>query len=142
MELKNKRTEELAPCGVYCGACPSFSKTCNGCASDTKQLRKSKWSCKIRVCCYDTEKLDYCFDCEKYPCGTVEKKLFSAHAGDIRFRYRYELPEMWVQYKKLELDKFLFFQSEKWKCQDCGGRVRFYVYRCDKCGNSVFPETK
>ena len=43
------RTSEVAPCGVLCAACPSFGKTCLGCASENKnQNRISKWNCKIR----------------------------------------------------------------------------------------------
>jgi len=33
----------LAVCGVYCGACPSFNKTCLGCSCENKdQERTSK----------------------------------------------------------------------------------------------------
>lgn len=141
MEPKDRRTGELSPCGIYCGACPSYRKTCYGCASDKKQVRKSKWNCKIRLCCYDLKELDYCFDCRQFPCRIITKKLIDSHAGDSRFRYRHELPESYSRYKELKLDKFLLFQKEKWKCPDCGGTVRFYIYSCDKCGKKIVPDT-
>ena len=57
--MKTLIPPELAPCGVWCGACPSFKKTCLGCASeDPKQKRTSKWGCRIRVCAYDKEKIE------------------------------------------------------------------------------------
>jgi hypothetical protein len=28
---------QVAPYGVYCGACPSFKKSCNGCGSQPKK---------------------------------------------------------------------------------------------------------
>lgn len=32
-----ERKSALAPCGVFCGACPSYEKTCLGCASESKE---------------------------------------------------------------------------------------------------------
>ena len=141
MDQKNKRTKELAPCGVYCAACPSYSKTCLGCSSDKKQIRKSKWNCKIRICCYALKELDYCFDCGQFPCKIIHKKLIDSHAGDSRFKYRHELPENYIRYNDMKLDKYLQYQKEKWKCPDCGGTVKFYIYSCDKCGKQMFPGT-
>jgi hypothetical protein len=33
----DNRYNELAPCGVFCGTCPSYNKTCKGCASEDKE---------------------------------------------------------------------------------------------------------
>ena len=60
---------ELAPCSVFCGACPSFNKTCFGCPSESKkQKRISKWGCKIRKCCYEEKNIKYYVkDCKFLP---------------------------------------------------------------------------
>ncbi|MFC1998376.1 DUF3795 domain-containing protein [Chloroflexota bacterium] len=66
----------MGPCGVYCAACPSYDKTCNGCGSgDESQKRRSKWGCKTRVCCLDTKNLQFCNQCEDFPCKVYLKKL-------------------------------------------------------------------
>ena len=102
MKNKVEKYNELAPCGVYCGACPSFNKTCLGCASEDKtQDRCSKWGCKIRNCCYNLKRLDYCVNCEQFPCKIFDKKLRSTHQDDPRFTYRYELPELLNKFKTL-----------------------------------------
>ncbi len=132
----------LAPCGVYCGACPSFGKSCFGCASnDTNQSRCSKWSCKIRNCCYDAKKYDFCIDCLEYPCKIVKTKLFKAHIDDPRFNYRFEIPGLFGKFKTMGLDKYMEFQRSRWTCKDCGGTIKFYDYRCDKCNKEKYITT-
>ncbi len=124
----------LAPCGVYCGACPSFGKSCLGCASeDSNQPRRSKWGCKIRSCCYETKKYDFCVDCPEYPCKIVNTKLFKEHIDDPRFTYRFEIPGLFGKLKTLGIDKYMEFQRSRWTCEKCGGTIRFYDYKCDTC---------
>ena len=132
---KTKRENELAPCGVYCGACPSFNKSCLGCSSNDKnQKRQSKWGCKIRNCCYNQKGLDYCAYCEEFPCKIIHKKLLSQHKGDPAFKYRFEIPDSFIKLKEIGLDGYLDFQKEWWKCDSCGGIIHFYYYKCSKCG--------
>jgi hypothetical protein len=129
---------ELAPCGVYCGACPSFNKTCLGCVSaNKKQKRKSKWECKIRVCCYDIEKLYFCIDCGKFPCITHRKKLSDTHQGDSKFKYRHEIPQIFAKMKEMDIESYLEYQKKRWICPSCGGVVYFYHYKCSNCGKEV-----
>lgn len=130
------RIDSIAPCGVYCGACPSFEKTCNGCASDDKkQNRCSKWNCKIRGCCYNKKKLDYCVFCDEFPCKLMNKKLIDSHPGDLRFTYRHEIQEVFIRLKNSSLIDYLNFQKQRWKCGKCDGTIQFYTYKCNKCGN-------
>ena len=129
---------DLAPCGVWCGACPSYKKTCLGCASEEhNQDRRSKWGCKIRVCCYEKEGLDYCMDCQKFPCTVHNKKLIQSHPGDERFRYRHEIPQNFRMLKKLGTDRYIVDQTKRFLCPDCGGQVSWYHYTCKECGNKV-----
>ena len=138
MTNKVKKYNELAPCGVYCGACPSFDKTCLGCASEDKtQDRCSKWGCKIRNCCYNLKGLDYCVSCEQFPCKIFNKKLRSTYQDDPRFTYRYELPELLNKFKTLGVKSYINFHRQRWKCDSCGGTIRFYHYKCDKCGKEM-----
>jgi hypothetical protein len=129
---------ELAPCGVYCRACPSFNKTCLGCPTESKeQKRTSKWGCKIRKCCYEDKKLDFCGYCSEFPCNKVNKKLIDSHPGDNRFKYRHEIPENFIKLKNLGIEKYKEFQKQQWKCPACGGIIQFYLYKCRNCSNEV-----
>lgn len=130
----SKRYNKLAPCGVYCGACPSFNKSCKGCSSeDTHQNRKSKWGCKIRNCCYYEKKLDYCAYCDQFPCQIFDNKLRSTHQNDPRFTYRYEIPKLVTRLKSMSVEAYLEFQKQRWTCDVCGGTIQFYVYKCKSC---------
>ncbi len=128
---------EIAPCGIYCGACPSFGKSCLGCASqDENQPRKSKWACKVRRCCYE-EQHAICADCDQFPCDKHRKKLLDSRPGDSRFAYRHEVPENHQRMQALGIDGYLTFQQQRWSCPQCEGQVRFYKYTCDTCGKVV-----
>ena len=132
--MKNE-FDTLAPCGVYCGACPSFDKTCKGCASDDKeQDRCSKWNCKIRNCCYNEKKLSFCIKCDQFPCKVINKKLLNTHRNDSRFKYRHEIPDIFIKLKTMSLYEYFNFQIQRWKCDSCGGTIQFYLYKCKNCG--------
>jgi len=130
---------ELAPCGVFCGACPAFGKTCKGCPSEDKaQSRKSKWGCKIRNCCYSEIGLDYCIDCSDFPCKVYRKKLLETHEHEDRYIYRYEIPEIFPKIKEMSIGDYIAFHKKRWKCDSCEGTIRFYHYTCDSCGKEKF----
>jgi hypothetical protein len=129
------RRNELAPCGVFCAACPSFGKTCNGCPSENKnQKRISKWNCKIRKCCYEEKNVEYCGYCSSFPCEKINRKLINSHKDDKRFKYRHEIPENMKKLEELGIDKFIKFKEKKYICPHCKGIIHFYYYKCSSCG--------
>lgn len=130
--------KELAPCGVFCGACPSFNKTCLGCAAESKtQSRTSKWGCKIRKCCYEEHQLQFCALCPQFACEIITKKLIGSHSNDAKFDYRHEIPENVKMFNKLGQEEYLRYQDRKWSCKICDGRVTFYDYQCQECGKKI-----
>ncbi len=129
------RINELAPCGVFCGACPSFERSCLGCPSeDQDQKRISKWSCRIRKCCYENKNLDYCIYCDEFPCKIIKKKLLDTHMEDPRFAYRHEVIKIFPKLLELGEEHYHQYQKDRWICPICAGRVLFYEYRCIACG--------
>jgi hypothetical protein len=126
--------DSLGPCGVYCGACPSFEVSCNGCGSENKnQKRKSKWGCKIRVCCFEEKNFSFCYECEEFPCQ-VHRKLSESHKGDERYQYRRELPSNLKRIKQIGIQEWLKEQKARWQCPRCSGTIKFYHYKCSDCG--------
>lgn len=133
--MKHELKDLAAPCGVYCGACPSFYKgTCYGCSSDDRtQKRTSKWGCKIRRCCVDEHKFDSCNQCSEFPC-TLITRLQKSHLGDKKFRYREEIVDNLKRIKEIGEINWLKEQLNKYCCPKCGGLVAFYLYECLDCG--------
>jgi hypothetical protein len=140
MEEKEITPPEIAPCGIYCGGCPSFEKTCLGCSSqiqDGNQKRKSKWGCRIRRCCYEDKDLDFCSACEEFPCQKVHQKLLDSHPNDPRFNYRREIVENLILLDELGIKVFLREMDEKFTCPNCGVQVVWYHYHCTECGKRL-----
>lgn len=130
--------DEMAPCGVYCGVCPSFGRTCKGCGSDDmRQPRKSKWSCSLRTCCFERRDLDHCGKCPDHPCDLVRGKLLRPHADDPRYEYRRDTIASIHRVSEVGIRRWLEEEAARWACPDCGGRVLMHEYRCALCGRDV-----
>lgn len=58
-----KRENQLfSLCGLNCGLCPMFlGKHCGGCGNGNQ-------SCKIAKCSTEQGKIEYCYECKRYPC--------------------------------------------------------------------------
>lgn len=127
----------VAPCGVYCGACPALvkSNTCLGCRSeDRNQKRTSKWNCRIRDCVLSKKGTDFCFQCDEYPCKNLTDKLRDSHPDDSRYSYRHEILTNLEGVRELGIERWVRNQKKKWTCRRCRGTVMFYSYKCATCG--------
>ena len=52
----------LSLCGLNCKLCPmNLARHCSGCGVDNQ-------SCKIARCSIEHEKIEYCFQCDSFPC--------------------------------------------------------------------------
>lgn len=57
-----RRNQLFSLCGLNCGLCPMFlGKHCGGCGNGNQ-------SCKIARCSLEHGKIEYCYECENYPC--------------------------------------------------------------------------
>ncbi len=59
----------LAPCGLYCGVCPQFTrspKKCHGCRSGKGFSRIERGMCGIVKCCRN-QHIERCNECAVYP---------------------------------------------------------------------------
>lgn len=66
--MKNfeRKNQLLSLCGLNCGLCPMFlGNYCGGCGNGNQ-------SCRIAKCSLEHEKIEYCFECEDYPCEKYE----------------------------------------------------------------------
>lgn len=62
MKEFKRKNQLLSLCGLNCGLCPMFiGKHCGGCGNGNQ-------SCKIARCSLEHGKIEYCYDCDNYPC--------------------------------------------------------------------------
>lgn len=135
----DEKRNELAPCGIYCGACPHYFRKCFGCSSDiTEQIQKGKWACRIRKCCYGKQ-LTYCIECVEFPCPKFTQKLLDAHKDDPKYDFRHEAATNLRKMKEIGEKKYLLQNRNEWKCGNCGNRVVFFYYVCPVCKSIKLP---
>ncbi len=71
-KLHLKYTGFVPPCGIYCGGCPSYTREKNKCKGAEIGCKTRK--CKgIYVCCVEKKKLEFCYQCQIYPCSKFKK---------------------------------------------------------------------
>ena len=57
-----RKNQLFSLCGLNCGLCPMFlGKHCGGCGNGNQ-------SCKIAKCSLEHGEVEYCYECENYPC--------------------------------------------------------------------------
>ena len=102
-------TQNIAACGLYCGACRKFlAEKCPGC----KQHEKATW-CKIRSCCQEN-KFNTCAEC---PHDVKECKLFSNWIGKVfAFLFNSDRPAC-IRYIKEQGEQAFAEEMTKRKCQ-------------------------
>lgn len=62
----------IPPCGIFCGGCPNFTRDKNICKGFEAGCKTRK--CKgIYVCCIENKGLEFCHQCQKYPCSRFKK---------------------------------------------------------------------
>ena len=74
MENKIRDYPQFAACGLNCGLCPRYytegSSRCPGCAGEG--FSEVHPSCGI-LSCSQRKGLEYCFECEEFPCKKFDK---------------------------------------------------------------------
>ena len=57
-----RKNQLFSLCGLNCGLCPMLlGNYCGGCGNGNQ-------SCKIAKCSLEHGKIEYCYECEQYPC--------------------------------------------------------------------------
>lgn len=132
--------ELIAPCGMNCALCIAYQREkdqCCGCNLDDKNKPKSCIRCIIVNCELRKQtESGFCYECPKFPCPRM-KQL------DKRYRTKYRMSMLEnLEYIRLNgLKRFIEFESERWRCQNCGQPVSVHRTYCLQCGvdTSAYP---
>ena len=130
--MKRKlKAQLIAPCGMNCGVCMAYLREknkCPGCRAADTDKPLSCVRCRIKNCeTIEKSKSKLCFECVK-TCARL-KQL------DKRYRTKYHMSMI----ENLEfirdngMDKFLRWQTEKYKCPACGGILSTHNGKCYQC---------
>jgi hypothetical protein len=145
------RSELLAVCGLYCGACyhhlASFPEsehlleeaarqgrtlegfTCHGCRSDVLYIHPGCARCAIRACAGGRGAL-HCGLCTEFPCARLEDFRGDGHIHHL------DVLDSLASLKEKGPDRWLAEQEQRWTCE-CGTKFSWYETICRNCGASL-----
>ena len=158
MKTTKKYDGLVGPCGLHCGICTmyrayhdrnlslwqetpkNFRKqlglgdevdfkdiACEGCRSS--MLFEYCAQCSIRKCVLEEKGLDWCYQCEDFPCEMLL---------DFQSYWRMPIVENLREIKEIGLDKWLEQKDKKWQCTQCETTLHWFSFGiCPKCGESV-----
>ncbi len=108
MKREFNRTDGLfSLCGLNCGLCPmQIRGECSGCFNGSTCYQ----SCPIAPCSVKHGGVDYCFQCEEYPC----KRYDGIDRHDSLISHRNQKQDM-AKAKEIGIEAYLAEQREKKK---------------------------
>jgi len=165
---KPKGGENLvAPCGLYCGACPMYIATvlnddekikamtkqfgggranfnredllCEGCLGGGK-LASFCRRCNLRDCAAGKPNVTRCSDCPDFPCSKI-----TSFNNDGMTHHSEVLANL-KQLKQMGIKKWTAYEEDRWRCPKCKTNLSWYEEKCSKCGEKrsdrLFPLKK
>jgi hypothetical protein len=105
--------------------------TCTGCRPGNKKCNFTEGGCELQCELLCENKLDFCFECEIFPCPKLQKII-----QRYSTKYNVSVIDNLSEIKKSGLDRWLEREEEKWKCPKCGGLIAVHNRMCYNCGYS------
>lgn len=97
-----RENQLLSLCGLNCGLCPMLlGGYCGGCGNGNQ-------SCAIARCSLEQGKVEYCYECGKYPC----EKYDGCQEFDSFITHRRQLADL-ARSKEIGIDAYNHEQTEK-----------------------------
>ncbi len=138
-----------APCGLYCGACPTIQAgrkgnladlakrwemepgdlVCRGCLSDTTAAFCR--DCDFRSCTR-AKGIRNCSECDTFPCEELSK-----FRNDDAPHHSVVLSNL-ARIREVGPESWLAEQRVRWSCPSCGEPFAWYDAKCVKCGAVLF----
>jgi hypothetical protein len=153
----------VAPCGLYCGACPMFlasrekdekkvqvllqqfsirgagipeNMQCDGCIGGGRIASFCRM-CAMRDCAEKTKKVTRCADCSDFPCSKITK------FNNDGMLHHAEVLENCRKLKEVGIKEWAKREEERWRCPQCRANIAWYDKACSQCGakrsDKLFP---
>ena len=158
----------VAPCGLYCGACPMFLATqqkddqkikalyqqfsasgkmkiaaedllCDGCIAGGRVASFCR-VCQIRDCASKKAKSSRCSECSDFACSRI-----TGFNNDGMLHHS-EVLENLRQLRGMGIQEWARHEAERWSCPQCKSPIAWYDAECAKCrtkrSDRLFPLKK
>jgi hypothetical protein len=154
----------VAPCGLYCGACPMYLASqdkdgerfkdllkqfsagkmqlkqedllCDGCIANGRVASFCR-KCALRSCAAGKSNVTRCSDCAEFPCAKITdfNNDGMLHHAEVLANLR--------QIKEKGVKEWTKSEEDRWRCPQCRKSLGWYDRECSKCGTKrsdrLFP---
>lgn len=145
----------VAPCGLYCGACPMYLASqekddqklkaltqqfsagkmqlkqedllCDGCIGKGRIASFCR-KCAIRACAEGKANVTRCSDCPEFPCARITdfNNDGMLHHAEVLANLR--------QLRAMGIREWTKHEADRWRCPQCRTAIAWYDKACAKCG--------
>jgi hypothetical protein len=154
----------VAPCGLYCGACPMYLATqensqvrlnafaqqfsagkmqlkledvlCDGCIGGGRVASFCR-ACAMRSCAAGKSNVTRCSDCPDVPCAKV------TNFNNDGMQHHSEVLENLRHMGEMGISSWTKYEEDRWRCPQCKEKLSWYDKACSKCGakrsDKLFP---
>jgi len=157
----------VAPCGLYCGACPMYLDSqdksdqrtkalmqtfsggkaqfkqedllCDGCIGNGRVASFCR-KCAIRACAESKTNVKRCSDCPDFPCARITNfnNDGMVHHSEVLSNLR--------RLRAMGIKEWTKYEEDRWHCPQCRASLSWYEEACLKCGTKrsdrLFPLKK
>lgn len=122
--------DTAAICGLFCGICPSYPNSCEGCLSS--HVAESCASCGngFRTCVAE-HGVTRCFECKEFPCARLED--FSHNHIENGICHHEHVIEDLSRMKEIGVTEWVEEQVEAHSCKECNELIPWSEHSCTKC---------
>ncbi len=145
----------VAPCGLYCGACPMYLASqdndgqkmkalmqqfsggkmqmkeedliCDGCIAKGRVASFCR-RCAIRSCAEGKTNVTRCSDCPDFPCARI------TNFNNDGMQHHSEVLANLRQLQKMGIKEWTKNEEDRWRCPQCRTSLSWYDKACPKCG--------
>jgi hypothetical protein len=154
----------VAPCGLYCGACPMYLASqdkdeqkmkmlmqqfaggkmqlkqedllCDGCIANGRVASFCR-KCAIRACAEGKSNVTRCSDCSDFPCSRI------TNFNNDGMQHHSEVLSNLRQLREKGIKEWTKYEQDRWRCPQCRTSLSWYDKACAKCGakrsDRLFP---
>ena len=154
----------VAPCGLYCGACPMYLATqensekrleslmkqlsagkmqmkredllCDGCIGGGRVASFCRM-CAMRSCAEGKTNVTRCSDCPDVPCTKV------TNFNNDGMQHHSEVLENLRHMREMGISSWTKYEEDRWRCPQCKEKLSWYDKACPKCdakrSDKLFP---
>jgi hypothetical protein len=154
----------VAPCGLYCGACPMYLASqekdeqkfkaimqqfgggkmqfkqedmlCDGCIAGGRVAVFCR-KCAMRSCAEEKPNVTRCSDCADFPCSKV------TNFNNDGMQHHSEVLANLRHIREMGMKEWTKYEEDRWRCPQCRTQLSWYDKACSKCGakrsDRLFP---